>query len=192
MKYVIIFILVLQTLSFASDYKIDKSHSTVDFEVTHLVISKVRGTFNQFSGQIVWDQTNLKDSFFNGVVQVSSIDTNNKTRDSHLQSDDFFDAKTHPELTIKTKSITPTDKQDIYELTSDLTLRGITKEVVSLLIVRGPVKDSRGRKRYAFETSLTINRFDYNLKWNNLIESGELVVAEDVDIEIKIQGIELN
>ena len=168
MKYVIIFILVLQTLSFASDYKIDKSHSTVDFEVTHLVISKVRGTFNQFSGQIVWDQTNLKDSFFNGVVQVSSIDTNNKTRDSHLQSDDFFDAKKHPELTIKTKSITPTDKQDIYELTSDLTLRGITKEVVSLLIVRGPVKDSRGRKRYAFETSLTINRFDYNLKWNNL------------------------
>ena len=93
MKYVIIFILVLQTLSFASDYKIDKSHSTVDFEVTHLVISKVRGTFNQFSGQIVWDQTNLKESYFHGEVTVDSIDTNNNTRDKHLKGADFFDYK---------------------------------------------------------------------------------------------------
>lgn len=191
MKYLIVFLCLIQGLVCASDFKIDKSHSTVDFEVTHLVISKVRGTFNQFSGEIVWDQTNLKESYFHGEVTVDSIDTNNNTRDKHLKGADFFDYKLYPTLAIKTKKIKKTGKKNVYKIVSDLTMKDVTKQVESLLVVKGPIKDSRGNNRFAFETEFSINRFDYNLNWNSLIETGELVVAEDVVIDIKIQGIEI-
>ncbi len=190
MKYFVLFLFLLQSLLYANNFNIDNSHSSVDFEVTHLVISKVKGSFNQFSGEIFWDPAKLKQSFFYGSVTVDSIDTNNNTRDKHLKSDDFFDSNTYPVITIKSKTIKKTDKKNIYTLISDFTMKGVTNEVESLLVVKGPVKDNRGNTRYAFETDFSVNRFDYNLNWSKLIESGELVVGEDVVIDIKIQGIE--
>lgn len=183
-------VLLLHSTAFATVYNIDSSHSSVEFEVTHLLISKVKGVFNEFSGQINWDPTKLKKSSFEGNVFVKSIDTNNAKRDEHLIAPDFFDLVQYPKINLKSIKIRPTKVKGEYTLFANLTMKNVTKRIVAPLTVKGPVKDNWGNNRMAFETTFTINRFDYNVNWDSVIETGQFVVGKDVTITALIQGIE--
>ena len=186
MKKIILLLFIFIQIAHASSYKIDSSHSNINFTVTHLVISKVTGQFNAFDGVITWDPSNLKASSLIGTVQTSSINTNNTKRDGHLTSKDFFNAKKYPQIKLTSTSIRK--KRNHYEVTADLSIKNIRKKIRFPLYVKGPIKDNYGNTKLAFSANFTIDRFDYNLNWNAALETGELVVDRDVAIAIDIQA----
>ena len=190
----ILFILMLVTSLIYADghskytHKMDRSHTNVNFEVTHLVISKVTGVFKKFDSEIHWNPKKLNKSFLKGTVYINSVDTNNKKRDQHLNSNDFFDSNTFPAMLIETTRIKKTKKEGIYEVEANFTIKDVTRKINFELETKGPITDYYGNEKTAFSTSFSINRFDYNLKWNAAIETGELVVGKDVVINIDLQA----
>lgn len=181
-------LLVLSIMSYAQtkNWELDKSHSNVMFTVDYMVISEVTGKFNQFDAKV----TSNGDDFSNGnidfTIDVNSIDTDNDRRDGHLKSDDFFNAEKYPQITFKGKSLNKVSDNK-YKLTGDLTMRDNTKQVELDVLYGGVIKDRNGNTRSGFKITGTINRFDYGLKWNNVVETGGAVVGKDVDITCNIQ-----
>jgi polyisoprenoid-binding protein YceI len=183
-----IFTIVVITIPAFSqgNWVVDNSHSNVKFTVTHLVISEVEGNFTTFTGTMQSSKPDFTDAIINFSVDVVSINTDNDTRDKHLKSDDFFNAEKYPKLTFKSlifKKIT--DKK--YELTGDLTIRDVTKRVKFDVTYGGTVKDGYGNTKAGFKAIATINRFDYNLKWNSVTEAGGVVVGPDVNIQLNLE-----
>jgi polyisoprenoid-binding protein YceI len=165
-------------------WKMDTAHSEVKFKVRHLVISTVSGNFNQFSGIAESNKEDFTDAKINFEADVNSVDTKNEHRDGHLKSPDFFDAANHPKLTFVSRSFTK-KSADQYELTGDLTIRGITKEVKLAVAYNGTVKGFGGSFDVAaFEINGKINRQDFDLKWSALTETGGVVVGDEVKFEI--------
>lgn len=186
------FILVL-LLSFtlkaeASEWKVDKSHSNVQFTVTHMIISEVTGEFNQFDAKISADKENFENSSIEFVIDVNSIDTENEKRDAHLKSDDFFNAEKYPKIKFVGTSLEKVGGNK-YKLKGNFTMRDVTKPVELDVVYGGTVKDSYGNTRAGFKITGTVNRFDYGLKWNALLEAGGSVVGKDVKINCNIQLI---
>jgi polyisoprenoid-binding protein YceI len=175
----------------AAEYQIDASHSDVVFKVRHMGISTVTGSFAEFSGKFDVDPKAVEKTTGELTIQVASINTNNERRDAHLKSDDFFNAEQYPTIKFKSKAVRNVNYKDsTAELVGDLTIRDVTKELV--LKVKGTgllAKDPWGNERAAFTATGTINRFDYNLKWNSLIEGGGMVVAADVDLVLAFEGV---
>jgi len=168
------------------NWVVDKSHSNVKFSVTHLVISEVEGNFTSFTGTMESSKPDFTDAIIDFSVDVASINTDNDSRDNHLKADDFFDAEKYPKLTFKSlifKKIN--DKK--YELTGDLTIRDVTKRVKFDVTYGGTVKDGYGNTKAGFKAIATINRFDYNLKWNSITEAGGVVVGPDVNIQLNLE-----
>jgi len=165
-------------------YNIDPAHSSVDFEIPHLVISSVEGKFKTFSGTITVDETFTK-STLNADVDVASIDTSVGDRDKHLKSADFFDAEKNPKMTFKSTAIT--GKAEKFKLTGDLTIKGKTKSVTFDGTYKGTVKDAYGNTKAAFVATTTINRQDFGLTWSKAVEAGP-VVGDKLTIELKIQA----
>jgi len=194
MKHLLSTVSVLSILSvttlFAApqSYKIDKAHSNVDFSVQHMVLSKTKGSFSDYTGTILWDASKPQNSQISGALMVNSIDTKDKKRDDHLKSKDFFDAETHPKITLTDTKIEST-KKDGYQLTGKLTIKGVTKNVVAPLIVQGPIKDPWGNDRIHFNATFSINRQDYGITWNKIMDNGGLVVGNQVNIDIDIEAI---
>ncbi|MFH1197936.1 MAG: YceI family protein [bacterium] len=190
MKHInsLILLLVLGASSFFAQTKwnIDKSHSNAGFTVTHLVISEVDGYFKNYEGSV---ETN-GDDFTNAKIEfsfdIASINTDNEKRDNHLKSDDFFNAEKFPKMTFKSKSFKKVDGKN-WKLVGDLTIRDVTKQVTLDVKNNGTVKDPWGNIKAGFKIYGVINRFDYNLKWNSMIEAGGLVVGEDVEIKINLE-----
>ncbi len=184
----LIMFLTLSVVSFGqTDWNIDKSHSNVQFTVTHMVISEVTGSFNIFEGKLT--QKNGKDftgSSIDFTADAASIFTDNDKRDQHLRSDDFFNSEKYPKMSFKSKSFTKVNDKK-YKLVGDLTIRDVTKEVTLDVDFMGTVKDNWGNNRAAFKLSGSIDRFDYGLKWNSLLEVGGAVVGKDVKINCNIQ-----
>ncbi len=188
-------VLLLGAASFhtahAAEYQIDAAHSDVTFKVKHMGISTVTGSFGEFSGSFNVDPKNVSATTGSAVIKTASINTNNARRDNHLKSDDFFNAEQFPEIKFVSKAVRNVNMADsTADLVGDLTIRDVTKEVV--LKVKGTgilAKDPWGNERAAFRATGTINRFDYNLKWNNLIEGGGFVVAPEVELELAFQGV---
>ncbi len=181
--------LLLLTVSFTlaqSNWAIDKSHSKIGFSVTHLVITDVEGKFNEFDGAIASPTDDFENSSIEFSANVASIDTDNEKRDGHLQSDDFFNAEKFPKLTFKSKSLKKVEGKN-YKLVGDFTIRDITKEVEFDVVYNGTVKDPWGNTKAGFSLEGVINRFDYNLKWSKTIETGGLVVGEEVTIIAKLE-----
>lgn len=180
--------ITLSVVSFGqTDWNIDKSHSNVQFTVTHMVISEVTGSFNIFEGKLT--QKNGKDftgSSIDFTADAASIFTDNDKRDQHLRSDDFFNSEKYPKMSFKSKSFTKVNDKK-YKLVGDLTIRDVTKEVTLDVDFMGTVKDNWGNNRAAFKLSGSIDRFDYGLKWNSLLEVGGAVVGKDVKINCNIQ-----
>lgn len=166
-------------------WKLDKSHSSLRFTVTHMVVSESEGTFKNWNGTVEHTKEDFSDAKINFTAEVASINTENENRDKHLKSDDFFNAEKYPEIKFVSTSFVPQgDKK--YKLNGNLTIRDVTKPVTFDVTYGGIIKTARGSKA-GFKANTTINRFDYNLKWDRATEAGGLVVSKEVDIVVKLE-----
>lgn len=178
--------LVLTGQALAANYTIDPAHSTIGFNVKHMMVSNVTGGFGQIEGTVSYDANTLKDFKAQTTLQVASIDTRVKQRDDHLKSAEFFDAAKYPTITFVSKSLTGANGQ--YVLTGDLTIKDVTKEVSFPVNIAGPVKSPFGTTVIGITGQLTINRQDYNVSFNKNLDNGGLLVANDVNIVINIEA----
>ena len=176
----------MATTTATRTYKIDKSHSEAIFQVRHLV-TKVRGRFTDFEGAIEYNDANPEASTVNFSAKTASIDTAEADRDKHLRSADFFDVEKFPELTFRSKRISK--RGDGYDVTGDLTIHGVTKEVTLPVALMGKAKDPWGGDRLGFEVETTINRKDYGLAFNIALETGGFLVGDEVKVSIDIQAV---
>ena len=166
----------------------DHSHSSIKFTATHLMISEMEGSFRTFNGTLEASKPDFTDARINFSVDIASINTDNDNRDAHLKSDDFFNAEKYPKMTFKSTSFKKI-RDNKYQLNGELTIRDITKPVKFDVIYGGTVKDPWGNTHAAFKATTTINRFDYNLKWNTLTEAGGAVVGKDIEIRVNMEFI---
>jgi len=163
---------------------LDQSHSELNFKVKHLMISNVKGAFRKFEAEV--DGEDFATSSVNVTVDASSIFTNDDARDGHLKSADFFDVENHRELTFKSTSFKKTDDEN-YKLTGLLNIKGVSKQVVLNVEFGGTNKDPWGNEKAAFSISGTINRKDWGLNWNAALETGGVLVSDEVRISGDIQ-----
>ena len=171
----------------ADTFTIDKAHSQVGFRVRHL-ISKVPGRFTDFSGAITADAAAPTAATVSFTIQATSIDTDNAQRDKHLRSADFFDVEKYPTIEFKIRKVTPTGK-DRYDVAGSLTMHGVTREVTLPVVFLGLAKDPWGSERAGFEIATTLNRKDYGIVWNQTLDTGGLLLGEDVEISINIEAV---
>lgn len=171
-----------------SRWNIDPAHSSIGFTVRHMVITKVRGAFTRFAGSFELDADDPTKSSVTAAIETASVDTHEAKRDEHLRSADFFAAAEHPQLTFRSTRVEPIGKGEL-RITGELTLRGVTKEVTLTAENLGGGKDPWGNERVGFSAATRINRKDFGLTWNQALEAGGILVGEDVDITLDIQGI---
>lgn len=167
-------------------WKIDSVHSEVKFKVKHLVVSTVTGQFKKFEAKIETNSDDFENTKINFEADINSIDTGEPQRDTHLKSEDFFDAANHPKLLFVSKSFKKKSGSD-YELIGDITIRGTTKEIKLDAVYNGTIKGMDGNAVAGFEISGRLNRIDFGLKWNALTEAGGIVVSNEVKIEISLE-----
>lgn len=163
-----------------STWTLDPVHSNVGFEVRHL-LTDVEGEFNDFEGTIFYDAENPENSTVEVVVQAASIDTDNEKRDGHLRSEDFFAAEEYPTLSFKSTSVEPAG-DDMLNVTGDLTIRGVTKQITIPVEVLGIMGDKAG-----FATDFTVDRTEYGVTWNRAAEGGGTILGDDVDVELDFE-----
>jgi len=168
-------------------YKIDKSHSEAVFQVRHLV-TKVRGRFDDFEGTIQINEDRPELSSVEFTIRAASIDTNEKDRDTHLRSADFFDVEKFPTITFRSTRISRKSDES-SDVIGDLTIHGVTKEVTLPVTHLGKAKDPWGKERVGFESELTLNRKDYGLTWNAPLEIGGFLVGDEVKVSVSIQAV---
>jgi polyisoprenoid-binding protein YceI len=176
------------TIQAADTYKIDPAHTTVGFSISHMVINDVKGRFKEFEGTVVVDADDgnaIKEA--RAVIQTKSIDTDIAKRDDHLRSADFFDAAKYPTITFESTKVEKKSKEQV--LTGKFTMHGVTKEISLPVTVKGPIKDPWGNTRIALKARTSLNRKDYGLTWNQVLEAGGLLVGEDVEIEINAEAV---
>lgn len=179
-------IAAIPSSSFSADqYSLDVAHSSVGFSVRHMVVSKVHGTFDDFDCSIVADLENIENSSVEVTIQAASINTRNEKRDEHLRSEDFFFVQEHPTLTFRSSSISK--QGDGYVARGTLTIRGISKEIELPFALNGPVTSPWGETVMGVEIEYTLNRKDYGVNWNKTLDSGGLVVGDEVDVEINLE-----
>ena len=175
------------TFAYAENFILDKEHSQIGFRVKHLVISNVTGEFLKYKGTFEADQDgNIKK--IDVEIDASSIYTKHEKRDKHLNSPDFLDTGKFPTITFKYKK-TLSKEGSAYRILGDLTIRGITKEVVLDVKVLGTVKDPWGNFRVGFTGNSKINRKDFGMNWNKLLDSGGMIVGDIVNINLEGEGI---
>lgn len=172
----------------AAEYVIDADHSTVGFKVRHLAISSVAGNFGKFEGNFVYDPADPKKSSAQAKIEAKTIDTAQQKRDDHLRAEDFLFVEKFPEISFKSKEIKDATAES-FKVVGDLSIRGVSKPVVLDVSVGGTAKDMYGNERIAFSATTKINRKDFGLAWNKLLETGALVVGEEVQIAIEIEGV---
>jgi polyisoprenoid-binding protein YceI len=171
----------------ARTFTIDKTHSEIQFQVRHLV-GKVRGRFGDFEGTILADEQDPARSSVTVSVKAASIDTNQADRDAHLRSADFFDVERFPTLSFVSASVTPAGG-NTFTVTGDLTIHGVTNRVSVPVTFLGKARDPWGNERAGFESEFTVNRKDYGLTWNAALETGGLLVGEEVTISLTFEAI---
>jgi polyisoprenoid-binding protein YceI len=168
-------------------FSIDKTHSDLLFQVRHLV-TRVRGRFTAFAGTVAFDEDEPQRSSVSIEIDASSIDTGTPDRDAHLRSADFFDVATYPALTFVSSRVERTSASE-FAVTGTLTIHGIARDVTLPVAYLGRATDPWGNERVGFESELTINRKDFGLGWNAVLEAGGLVVGDDVKITLSVQAI---
>lgn len=181
--------LSLPAMAFAATWNIDPEHSNIGFKVRHLMVSNVKGQFDKHNGVVNIDDKDITKSKVEVTIDIASINTNVQKRDDHLRSADFFDVATYPAMTFVSKKVAKAGK-DKLKVTGDLTLHGITKEVV--LNVEGPtkeIKDPWGVIRRGAVANTKINRKDFGLVWNKALETGGVVVGDEIAITLEVEMI---
>ncbi|MCO5197224.1 MAG: YceI family protein [Anaerolineae bacterium] len=167
-------------------WQIDFSHSQIQFSVRHMMISKVRGTFEQFNGSINYDEVNPTNTTVDIAVDITSINTRDEQRDAHLRSADFFDAENFPMMTFKSTRVEQVNKHN-GRLYGDLTIRGVTKPVVLEVTYEGQAQSPWGTTSAGFSATGKINRKEWNMQWNAALETGGVLVGDDVTISIELE-----
>ncbi|WP_099363362.1 YceI family protein [Fredinandcohnia onubensis] len=168
-------------------WAVDASHSSIDFSVKHMMIAKVKGSFESFEATIEADPADLTSANIEFNVDLASVNTKNGDRDNHLRSADFFDVENHPAMTFKSTSIVKTD-DDEYNVTGDLTIHGTTKSETFQVVFEGAGKDPWGNEKVGFSATGKINRSDYGLVWNAALETGGVLVGDQIKISIEIEA----
>ncbi len=169
------------------NWNIDTVHSTIGFTVRHLVVSKVHGLFTKWEGTFAFDEESPAKSNVEVKIDVASIDTREAQRDAHLRSGDFFDAEKHPHITFKSTAVSRA-ANDHFEVTGDLTMRGVTKSVVLDVELGGRQAHPQMGERVGFSARASINRKDFGVSFNQVLETGGVMVSEKVDISIDIEA----
>ena len=169
-------------------YAIDASHSRIGFVARHAMVTKVRGSFNEFEGSGYFDADHPVDSHLELVIKAASIDTRNADRDGHLRSNDFFAMDEFPEITFRSTSVEQTGDAE-YRVTGDLTIKGVTKPVSVDFDYTGAAVDPFGNQRIGFEGTTTINRKDWGVNWNAALETGGVLVSEKITLELEISAV---
>ena len=167
-------------------WQLDYTHSHIQFSVRHMMISKVKGEFEKFEGTVNFDEANPTNTTVNVTVDLNSINTREEKRDGHLRSADFFDVENYPSMTFVSKRVEKTGENS-GKLIGDLTLRGITKEVTLNVEYAGQAKSPWGTTSAGFTASGKINRKEFGLSWNAALETGGVLVGEDVEISIEVE-----
>ncbi len=181
-------LLLAPIASSAATYKVDKSHTNVAFKVRHL-FTNVAGRFDSFEGAINFDPADFSSAKVTGTIDSASINTANEKRDAHLKNADFFDVENHPKITFESTKIDAIDKaKKTAKLHGNLTMHGITKPIVLDVAYLGTGKDPWGNTRGGFTATTTINRKDFDINWNETLDSGGLLIGEEVDVEINVEG----
>ena len=169
-------------------YSLDPAHSRIGFVARHAMVTKVRGSFNEFEGTTKIDGENPANSTVSVTIKVDSIDTRNAQRDGHLRTNEFLDLETYPEIRFVSTSIKHDGGND-FEVTGDLTIKDVTKSLTLPLEFQGAAKDPFGNERIGFEGSVVINRKDWGISWNAALETGGVLVSEKVTLEFEISAI---
>jgi polyisoprenoid-binding protein YceI len=169
-------------------YTLDVAHTRLGFVARHAMVTKVRGAFNEFEGTAVLDGANPENASVSIAIKVASIDTRNEQRDGHLRTNDFLDAENYPEITFVSTAIRQLGG-DEFEVTGDLTIKGVTKSVTFPLEFQGAAKDPFGNDRIGFEGSVVINRKDWGITWNAALETGGVLVSDKITLEFEISAI---
>lgn len=168
-------------------WAVDAAHSSIEFSVKHMMVSRVKGTFEKFDATVEADVEDMTTATINFTIDVDSINTRNADREGHLKSPDFFDAATYPNITFKSTSITKKSNGE-YELTGDMTIRDVTRPETFLVTYEGSGKNPWGQEVAGFTAEGSINRTEYGLKWNNTLETGGVLVGEQVKIHLEIEA----
>jgi polyisoprenoid-binding protein YceI len=176
----------METTQQLTQWTIDNMHSEVLFKVKHLVISTVTGSFKSFSGSAYFAEESLEDAKIDFSIEVDSVDTNQKQRDDHLKSADFFDADNFPKIVFQSVSFKKRDQEN-YILSGNLTIRGVTKLIEVNAEYGGAEKDAYGNQKIGFEVTATINRKEFGLTYNAITETGGLAIGENVKLIANIQ-----
>jgi len=171
-----------------STWTIDPSHSLVEFSVRHMMVATVKGRFRSFRGTIRLDEANPENSSVEAVIDAASIDTNDEQRDAHLRSDDFLNVEKFPHITFRSKRVEMLG-QDRARVIGDLTIRDVTREVALEVEYLGRTRDPWGKERIGFSAHTTINRHDFGVRWNAVLEAGGVVVADTVRINLEIEAV---
>jgi polyisoprenoid-binding protein YceI len=169
-------------------WQIDATHSQVTFSVKHMMVSTAKGTFNVFSGEVEIDEQHPEKSWVVAEVDAASIHTRDASRDGHLRSADFFDTEQYPKITFKSTKVEALGGNE-YRVTGNLTMHGVTREVAFSVEYSGQVRDSFGLQRAGLNAKATINRKDFGLSWNNILESGGVALGDKVTIELDLEAI---
>ena len=168
-------------------YVLDPSHTAIGFVTRHAMVTKVRGSFEEYTGTATIDGANPSNSTLAVDIKAASVNTRNADRDAHVRSGDFFDTETYPEITFRGTDFVI--KGDVVDVTGDLTIRGTTKSVTIPFEFQGAAKDPFGNERIGFEGSTVVSREEFGLTWNAALETGGFLVADKVTLEFEVSAI---
>ena len=169
-------------------YVLDPAHSRIGFVARHAMVTKVRGQFNEFEGKAVVDPADFGRSTVELTIQTASIDTRNEQRDGHLRSNDVLAMEEYPQITFVSTAVEQAGPTG-FEVTGDLTIKGVTNPVTIPFEFEGAATDPFGNQRFGFEGSVVINRTDYGVTWNAALETGGVLVSDKITLEFEISAI---
>ena len=169
-----------------SGWTLDKAHSSINFSVSHMVISEVTGNFKDFDVSFTSSKDDFSDATIDASIKVASVNTGNERRDGHMKTDDFFNAEKFPQIKFTSTSFEKVGENK-YNVTGDLTIRDITKKVTFNAVYNGTIKAPWGATISSWKATISVNRFDYGLKWNKAIDSGGLIAGEIVKITLNLE-----
>jgi len=174
-----------------SEWTFDHAHSSIEFSIDHMVISEVTGKFTEFDGKVTSTSNDFENAQIEFFIEAKSINTDNEDRDNHLRDADFFDVAKFPQIVFKSTSFTKIDDKN-YLLSGELTMHGVTKEVTFDVKYGGTVIDPWGNTKAGFKLTGELNRKDYGLTWSKALETGGLVVGEEVTLTARVQLAKVN
>ena len=172
----------------AEPFAVDKAHTEATFQIRHLV-SRITGKFDDFAGNVAIDRANPSASSVEFTIKSTSIDTGNENRDKDLRSANFFEVDKFPEISFKSTSIKASSKKDVYDVTGTFTMHGVTKTITLPVEFGGFIKDPWGNERAGFGIHTSLNRKDYGINWNKVLDNGGTMLSDDVDININIEAV---